>query len=64
VISKNYVLSLPPSYMEVSYKLFIIIIYNLLTKSRDLSKLPTLRTLKRLPVTSTGLTPTGFKLMY
>jgi hypothetical protein len=34
---KNYVFSLPPAYMEVSYKMFIFVIYRLANKSNDIA---------------------------
>jgi hypothetical protein len=34
---KNYVFSLPPAYMEVSYKMFIFVIYRLANKSNDIT---------------------------
>lgn len=37
VYSKNYIFSLPPAYMEVSYKMFIFVIYKLANKSTDIT---------------------------
>jgi hypothetical protein len=46
--SKNFIFTLPPSYMEVSYKLFVIVLFSLATKFRDATRPTNLRGLKSI----------------
>lgn len=48
VNSKNFIFSLPPTYMEISYKLFIIVVYKLINKSSDVNLPFNLRGIKSI----------------
>jgi hypothetical protein len=44
--TKNYIFALPPAYMEVSYKLFVILIYRLINRALDSNRFLNIRGLK------------------
>ncbi len=54
--SKNFIFTLPPSYMEVSYKLFVIVLFSLATKFRDATRPTNLRGLKSILPSSNSRT--------
>jgi len=45
---QNYIFSLPPTYMEISFKLFIIIVFKILTLSSDQTRLFNVSSIQQL----------------
>jgi len=45
---QNYIFSLPPTYMEISFKLFVIIVFKILTLTSDQTRLFNISSIKQL----------------
>ena len=65
ISTKNLILMLPPSYMEVSYKLLVFVMHSLVLKSSDLTYAPTTKNFKNFVTNTNNLSVNTFlKLPY